>query len=130
MVSGILSVILALILWWSVTFSANNESQRLLFRNNNGINIANTTHKMALKEHSEMIKELERKNNNSINTTVSWKWMKNIAAPSLLITALMAAVFLTISLTDTTSPSKYLYITYFKDYNFTITIQVIHNITQ
>ena len=134
MVSGILSFVLVLILWWSTIFSASNESQLLLpnrspfSRKDNCANEEQGTQKRLLKEQNETIEILENENINTFNNTISWKWLTNIAAPSLLITILAVVVLLTIGLTETTNSSKYLYITYFKDYNFTITIQVTHSI--
>ena len=51
-------------------------------------------------------------------------WLKLVAAPSYLLLLLSPILLIIVSLCVETGPTKYLYITYFKERNTTITIKV------
>ena len=134
MISGILSIILLLILWWNVIYSCNNES--ILpslpdalhhFNKRNDIEEAITLNKNRFIKRSETSNSLQISNNTELNTIIMSKWLRNIAIPSVLVMVSTIVVFVTISLTSVTKVPTYMYITYFKDHNFTVTIQVSHN---
>ena len=51
-------------------------------------------------------------------------WLRLVAAPSYLLLLLLPILLIIVSLSVVTGPTKYLYITYFKERNTTITIKV------
>ena len=55
---------------------------------------------------------------------LSSKWIKNVTFSSYIISAIAIIIIASIGIMATTSPTNYVYITYFRDHNFTVTIQV------
>ena len=56
---------------------------------------------------------------------LTYNWFKVVTIPSYLLLAFGAIIMLVICSCVSISSTKYLYITYFKDHNHTVTIQVL-----
>ena len=130
LISGILSFLLIITLLWNTNiFIRNNAKKSLLSQT---IFCKRTKSKRELQDTYEVLE----KENNGTNDIIEKKdiaqedfplfstWIKRVALSSYLLTALSATILLSISIEATMMSTKYVYISYFKEYNFTITIRV------
>ena len=58
------------------------------------------------------------------SSAITYTWLKHVATPSYSILFLSSLMLLIISCSVSTGPTKHLFITYFKERNLTVTIQV------
>ena len=132
LISGILSFVFVMILLWNTNIfpdhKLRNTSQncKIFSKINTRIPEAQDTYEIKYNQSVKTFPENPCTNCESDNYYIlSSKWIKNVTLSSYIISALSSIIIASIGILATTSPTNYVYITYFRDHNFTVTIQVI-----
>ena len=132
LMSGILSFVFVMILVWNTNIFPNqkirntSQSCKIFSKIYKRTPESQDTYEINYKESVKMCDKYSFTNCENDNCCLlSFKWIKNVTFSSYIISAIASIIIASIGIIATTSPTNYVYITYFRNHNFTVTIQVL-----